>query len=132
MFTPNYSQKPATRLWALLTAHPFRHSPVQTTSSSSSSTPSHSSSNRRRYCQMPPYPRPSHPVPSTSAIPLPFPLLTTCSGRIYPRNYFKANAKDCLHRLKTVPEEQRWGTSSFPIVVEAPEADDDIFQCYYR
>ena len=81
---------------------------------------------------MPPYPRPSHLVPSTSVVPLPFPPLTTRSGQIYPRNHFKANAKDCLHHLQTVPEERRWGTSSFPIVVEAPEADDDIFQRYYQ
>ena len=85
---------------------PFWHSPMQTTSSSSSSTSSHSSANRRCYHQMPPYPRPSHPVPSTSAIPLPFPPLTTRSGRIYPWNYFEANAEDCLRHLQTVPEEQ--------------------------
>ena len=119
---------------------PFHHSPVPTSSSSSSSSSSPSSlssspssSTRHRYHQMPPYPRPSHPVPLTSTnIPLPFPLLTTHSGRVYPRNYFKANAKDCLCRLQTVPEERRWGTSHFPIVVEAPEAEDDIFQRYYQ
>ena len=53
-------------------------------------------------------------------------------GQVYPRNYFKANAADCLHRLRTVPEEQQWGTALFPIAVEAPEVEDDIFQWYYR
>ena len=53
-------------------------------------------------------------------------------GQVYPRNYFEANAADCLHRLRTVPEEQQWGTALFPIAVEAPEAEDDIFQRYYR
>ena len=77
---------------------------------------------------MPPYPRPSHLIPSTSTIPLPFPPLTTRLGQIYPQNYFEANTEDCLHCLRTVSEEQRWGTSSFPIVVEALEVDDDIFQ----
>ena len=82
---------------------------------------------------MPPYPIPSNPIPSTSTnAPLPFPPLTTCSGQVYPRNYFEANAEDCLCRLQTVPEERRWGTSHFPIVVEAPEAEDNIFQCYYQ
>ena len=95
-------------------------------------TSSHSSSNRRRHRQTPPYPRPSHLVPLTSAIRLPFPPLTTRSGRVYPRNYFEANAEDCLRRLQMVPEEQQWGTSSFPIVIKAPEAEDDIFQRYYR
>ena len=85
---------------------------------------------------MPPYSRPlnlANPTPSTSTnAPLPFPPLTTCSGRVYPRNYFEANATDCLHRLQTVPEEQQWGTSHFPIVVKALEAEDDIFQRYYQ
>ena len=82
---------------------------------------------------MPPYPRPSHPVPSTlTTVSLPFPPLTTRSGQVYPQNYFEANAEDCLRCLQTVSEEQRWGTSHFPIVVEAPEAEDDIFQRYYQ
>ena len=81
---------------------------------------------------MSPYPRPSHPVPLTSTSTfLPFPPLTTRSGWVYPRNYFEANPGDCLRRLQTVPEEQRWGTSHFPIVVEALEAEDNIFQRYY-
>ena len=42
------------------------------------------------------------------------------------------NAADCLCRLQTVPEEQQWGTALFPIVVEAPEVEDDIFQRYYQ
>ena len=82
---------------------------------------------------MPPYPRPSNPIPSTSAnTSLPFPPLTTHSGQVYPRNHFEANAEDCLRRLQMVPEERQWGTSHFPIVVEAPEAEDNIFQRYYR
>ena len=131
---PHEKQQPDCGCCRLCQRQPtlFRCSPEQPSSSSSSSTSSHSSSNRQRYWQMPPYPRPSHPVPSTSTIPLPFPPLTTRSGRIYPRNYFKANAEDCLHHLQTIPEERRWGTSSFPIVIEAPEADNDIFQRYYQ
>ena len=105
---------------------------AQTNSSPSSSSSSSSSSTRCHYRQMPPYPRPSNLVPSTLAnIPLPFPPLTTCSGQVYPRNYFEANAKDCLRCLQTVPEEQRWGSSHFPIMVEAPEAEENIFQQYY-
>ena len=78
---------------------------------------------------MPPYSRPLNPTPSTSAsAPLPFPPLTTHLGWVYPRNYFKANAADCLRGLQTVSEEQQWGTSHFPIVVKAPEVEDDIFQ----
>ena len=60
-----------------------------------------------------------------------YPLLMTRSGQVYPRNCFEANAADCLRRLWTIPEEQRWGTALFPIVVEAPEVEDDIFQRYY-
>ena len=112
---------------------PFRRSPARTNSSPSSSPSSSSSSTRRRYRQMLSYPRPSNPIPSTSAnTSLPFPLLTTRSSRVYPQNYFEANAKDCLHCLQTVPEERRWGTSHFPIFVEAPEVEDDIFQRYYQ
>ena len=70
-------------------------------SPSSSSTRSH-----RQWAS--PY---SRPLPS---IPPPFPPLTTRSGRVYPRNYFEANAADCLRRLQTVPEERRWGTAPFP------------------
>ena len=83
-------------------------------------------STRNRRPQTSPY---SRPLPSA---PPPFPPLTTRSGWVYPRNYFEANAADCLRRLQTVPEERRWGTAPFPIVVEAPEAEDDIFQRYYR
>ena len=39
---------------------------------------------------------------------------------------------DCLRHLQTIPEEQRRGTAPFLIVVEDPEANDDIFQRYYR
>ena len=112
---------------------PFRRPSAQTSSSSSSS-PSSSSSSlaRHHHCHMPPYSRPSNLIPSTLATtPLPFPPLTTRSGRVYPWNYFEANTVDCLHHLQTVPEKRRWGTSHFPIVVEAPEAEDDIFQRYY-
>ena len=73
------------------------------------------------------------PAPSSSTMTLPlFPPLTTRSGQVYPRNYFEVNAADCLHCLQTVPEEQQWGTALFPIVVKAPEVEDDIFQRYYR
>ena len=82
---------------------------------------------------MPPYPRPLHPVSSTlTTVPLPFPPLTTHSSRVYPQNNFEANAEDCLRNLQTVPEERQWGTSHFLIVVEAREAEDDIFQQYYQ
>ena len=37
-----------------------------------------------------------------------------------------------LRQLQTVPEERRWGTAAFPIVVESPEAEETIFQHYYH
>ena len=111
---------------------PFRQPPIQTDSSSSSSSSSPSLLVGRCHHQVPPYSRPSNPVPSTStSAPLPFSPLTTHSGQVYPRNYFEANAADCLRCLQTVPEKQLWGTSHFPIVVEAPEADNDIFQRWF-
>ena len=99
-------------------------SPAPSSSSSARSPPSSSTRSRRQRTS--PY---SRPLPS---IPPPFPPLTTRSGRVYPRNYFEANAADCLRHLQTVLEERRWGTAPFPIVVEAPEAEDNIFQRYYR
>ena len=113
---------------------PFQRTILPSVPSSSSSSSSPSSSTRRRCRRMPPYPRPSHPIPSTSATtkPLPFPPLTTCSGWVYSQNYFEANAEDCLCRLQTIPQERRWGTSHFLIVVEAPDAEDNIFQRYYQ
>ena len=84
---------------------------------------------------MPPYPRRRDPIPVTStsaARPPLFPPLTTHSGRIYPQNYFEANAADCLHCLQTIPDEHQRGTAAFPIVVEDPDADDNIFQRYYH
>ena len=105
-------------------------SPAPSSSSSLSSSPSPSAGRRHR--QTSPCSRPLPPVPSSSTVTLPlFPPLTTHSRWVYPRNYFKANAANCLCRLQTVPEKQRWGTALFPIVVEAPEAEDDIFQHYY-
>ena len=103
-------------------------------SSSSSSSPSFSLA-RSCYWWMPPYPRQSDLIPSTStsvAGPTLFPTLTTRSSWVYPRTYFMANAADCLHRLQTIPEERQWGTATFLIVVEDPEAEDNIFQCYYH
>ena len=106
-------------------------SPAPSSSSSTRSPPSSSTRSHRQRTS--PYSRPLPLLPSSSAtIPPPFPPLTTRSGRVYPRNYFEANAADCLRRLQTIPEERRWGTAPFPIVVEAPEAEDDIFQRYYR
>ena len=84
---------------------------------------------------MAPYPRRHDPIPvaSTSTTgPLPFPPLTTCSGRVYPHNYFMANTADCLRHLQTIPEERQRGTVAFPIVVKDPEAKDNIFQWYYH
>ena len=101
----------------------------------SSSSSSSSSSTRTRYQWMPPYPTRPDPtsVASTSTAKLTlFPPLTTRSGQIYPRNYFEANVADCLCHLQTIPEEWQWGTASFPIVVEDPKAEDDIFQHYYH
>ena len=95
-------------------------------SSSSSSTRFYPPSSTRSRQRTSPY---SRPLP---LIPPPFLPLTTRSGRVYPRNYFEANVANCLRCLQTVPEERRWGTAHFPIVVEAPEAEDDIFQRYYR
>ena len=40
--------------------------------------------------------------------------------------------EDCLRCLQTVPEEQHRGTWEFPIVVEDPEAEDDVFTRYYH
>ena len=40
--------------------------------------------------------------------------------------------EDCLQRLQTVPEERRRGTRDFPIVVEDPEAEDNVFTRYYH
>ena len=72
-------------------------------------------------------------MPSTSATRPPlFPPLTTRSGRVYPQNYFEANAADCLRRLQIILEERQQGTAPFPIVVKDPEADNDIFQWYYH
>ena len=99
-------------------------SPAPSSSSSAWSPPSSSTRSCRQRTS--PY---SRPLP---LVPPPFPPLTTHSGQVYPRNYFEANAANCLRRLQTVPEERRWGTAPFPIVVEAPEAEDDIFQWYYR
>ena len=99
-------------------------SPAPSSPSSTQSPSPPSTRNRRQRTS--PY---SQPLPLA---PPPFPPLTTRSGRVYPRNYFEANAANCLQRLQTVPEERRWGTAPFPIVVEAPEAEDDIFQRYYR
>ena len=99
-------------------------SPVPSSSSSTRSPPSSSIRSCRQRAS--PY---SRPLPS---IPPPFPPLTTRSGQVYPRNYFEANAANCLRHLQTVPEERRWGMAPFPIVVEAPEVEDDIFQRYYR
>ena len=99
-------------------------SPAPSSSSSTRSPPLSSTRSRRQ--RPSPY---SRPLPS---VPPPFPPLTTRSGRVYPRNYFEANAANCLCRLQTVLEEQWWGTAPFPIVVKAPEAEDDIFQRYYR
>ena len=103
--------------------------PSSQANSLSFSSSSSSSSARRRYRRIPPYSRPSNlilsPIPLTSTnTPLPFPLLTTRSGQVYPRNYFEANVADCLQCLRTIPEEQQRGTASFPIVVEDPEAND--------
>ena len=111
---------------------PFQQPSQLVVSSSSSSS---SSSTRNRYWQVPPYPTRPNPIPvaSTSTVKPPlFPPLTTCSGWVYPWNYFTANAADCLRHLQTIPEERQWGTAAFPIVVEDPEAEDDIFQCYYH
>ena len=106
-------------------------SPVPSSSSSLSSSPS--SSTGHCHWQISPYLRPLPPIPSPSTVVSPlFPPLTTRSGRVYPRNYFEANAADCLRCLQMILEEQWWGTALFPIVVEAPEAEDNIFQHYYR
>ena len=112
--------------------HLFRRRPTPFSlpaPSSSSSSSSHSPSAGCHRQRTSPRTRPFPPVLSSSTTTLPlYPLLMTRSGRVYPRNYFEANAADCLCRLQTIPEEQRWGTALFPIVVEAPEAEDNIFQ----
>ena len=38
----------------------------------------------------------------------------------------------CLRRLQMIPEERQWGTREFPIIVEDPEAEDDVFTHYYH
>ena len=117
---------------------PFPRSPqpiIVHASSSESESSSSSSSLQTRYQRMPSYLHCLTPVPvasTSSTAPPPFPLLTTCSSRVYPWNYFEANAADCLQHLRTVLEERRWGTAAFPIVVEEPDAEDDIFQQYYH
>ena len=102
---------------------PFSSPAPSSPSSTRSPSPPSTRNHRQRTS---PY---SRPLPSA---PPPFPPLTTRSGRVYPQNYFEANAADCLERLQTVLEERRWGTAPCLIVVEAPEAEDDIFQRYYR
>ena len=70
----------------------------------------------------------SIPITSTSTTALPsFPQMTMQSDRVYAHNQFEANVSDCLCCLQTVPEEQLGGTAAFPIVVEDPEAEDNIF-----
>ena len=84
---------------------------------------------------MPSYPCHSTliPIASTStATPPSFPRMTMRSDRVYPHNQFEANASDCLHHLQTIPEERLQGTAAFPIVVEDPKAEDNIFQRYYH
>ena len=49
-----------------------------------------------------------------------------------PQNYSAERLRDCLQRLQTIPEERRRGTREFPIVVEDPEAEDDVFVRYYH
>ena len=58
--------------------------------------------------------------------------MTTRSDRVYSQNQFEANAADCLCHLQTVPEERLRGTAAFPIVVENPDAEANIFQQYYH
>ena len=48
------------------------------------------------------------------------------------RNYSAERLRDCLQRLQTIPEERQRGTREFPIVVEDPEAEDDVFVHYYH
>ena len=103
--------------------------------SSSDSASSSSFLTRNRHWQMPSYPRRSNsnPVASTSWVaPTYFSPLTTWSGQVYPWDYFAEHAADVLCCLQTVLEERRWGTVDFPIVVEDPEAEDDIFMWYYH
>ena len=104
-------------------------------SESGSSSSSSSSSAWNWYQQMASYPCHSTLIliASTSiATPPSFPQMTTRSNRVYPHNQFKANTSDCLCCLQTIPEEWLWGMAAFPIVVEDPEAKDDIFQQYYH
>ena len=61
-----------------------------------------------------------------------FPHLATRSGQVYPQNYMAEQAEDCLCQLQTIPEEQHRGTQDFPIVVEDPEAEDNVFTRYYH
>ena len=104
-------------------------------SGSSSSSSFFSSSAGNQYQQMPSYSHHSTSIPitSTSTTALPsFPQMTMQSDRVYAHNQFEANVSDCLCCLQTVPEEQLGGTAAFPIVVEDPEAEDNIFQWYYH
>ena len=77
------------------------------------------------------------PIPSSSSSSSPpsrhqhFPSYQTQSRRAS-RNYSAKRLRDCLQRLQTIPEECRRGTREFPIVVEDPEAEDDVFVLYYH
>ena len=83
---------------------------------------------------MPPYPRHTslNPMTLTSWTALLFSPMITWSGQVYPWDYFTEHTEEVLRCLQTVPEEQWWGTQDFPIVVEDPEAEDDIFMQYYH
>ena len=77
------------------------------------------------------------PIPSSSSSSSPsnrhqrLPSYQTQSRRAS-RNYSAERLRDCLQRLQTIPEERRRGTREFPIVVEDPEAEDDVFVRYYH
>ena len=100
--------------------------PIVVSSSESDFSSSSSSSSAQNQYQMPSYPcqSPLILVASTSST-IPPSFLQT--DRVYPHTQFKANTSNCLQHLQTVPEEQVWGMAVFPIVVEDPEANDDIF-----
>ena len=102
---------------------------------SKSESSSLSSSLQTWYQWMPSYPHHPTLVPvalTSTTAPTPFPLMTTCSSQVYSQNYFKANAADCLQHFQVIPEEWWWGMAAFPIVVEEPDAKDNIFQWYYH
>ena len=75
------------------------------------------------------------PIPSSSSSSSPpswrFPSYQTQSRRAS-QNYSAERLRDCLQRLQTIPEERQRGTREFPIVVEDPEAEDDVFVRYYH